>query len=134
MAKRKDAPRAAPTRETGLIGGVGRRAIIVVPNCSEWPRMFRRHAKRISEALGTVALGIDHIGSTAVPGLASRPIIDMLVVVANSADEDFVPACHVAMRLRVREPDLEEHRMFRTPGGTCTSISSRPAHPKSSAI
>ena len=104
VAKRKDAPRAAPMRETGLVGGVKRRAIIVVPNCSEWPRMFRQHAKRISEALGTVALGIDHIGSTAVPELTARPIIDMLFVVANSANEDShrLPCGSAATRTRTR--------------------------------
>ena len=74
-------------------------------------------ANRSSAAIGAGALGIEHIGSTAVPGLAAKPIVDMLVVVADSADEGaYLPAMesdgHV---LRVREPELEEHRMFRTP-------------------
>ena len=54
-----------------------------------------------------------------MPGLAAKPIIDMLVVVKNSGDEDaYLPAIEsCGYVLRVREPDFEEHRMFRTPHG-----------------
>lgn len=105
-------------RETGLIGGVEKRAIVVVPYRPDWPETFRLHRERIAAALGARALGIvDHIGSTAVPGLAAKPIVDMLLVVADSADEDaWLPAMEGAgYVLRVREPEFEEHRMFRTP-------------------
>ena len=76
-----------PARETGLLGGAETRAIVVVPYRTEWPALFRRHAERIAAALGEAALRIEHIGSTAVPGLAAKPIIDMLVVVEDSAEE-----------------------------------------------
>ena len=107
----------APARETGLIGGVERRAIVVVPYRQEWAATFDLHRERIAAALGAGALGIDHIGSTAVPGLAAKPIVDMLLVVPDSADEDaYLPAMERAgYVLRVREPDFEEHRMLRTP-------------------
>jgi len=60
---------------------------------------------------------IEHIGSTSVPELAAKPIIDILVVVADSADESgYLPQLQAAgYLLRVREPDWNEHRMFRTP-------------------
>ncbi len=107
----------ASARETGLIGGVETRAIVVVPYRQEWPATFELHRERIAADLGAGALGIDHIGSTAVPGLAAKPIVDMLLVVPDSADEDaYLPAMERAgYVLRVREPDFEEHRMFRTP-------------------
>ena len=106
-----------PARETELIGGVEAVSIVVVPYRQEWPETFGRHRERIAAALGEGAVGIDHIGSTAVPGLAAKPIVDILVVVANSADEDsYLPAMERAgYELRVREPGFEEHRMFRTP-------------------
>ena len=72
----------------GLLSGAETRAIVVVPYRSEWPVLFRRHAERIAAALGEVALRIEPIGSTTVPGLAAKPIIDMLVVVEDSAEED----------------------------------------------
>ena len=71
MTERRGAPGDAPARETGLIGGVEERAIVVVPYRPDWPETFRRHRERIAAALGAGALGIEHIGSTAVPGLVS---------------------------------------------------------------
>jgi len=82
-----------------------------------WPEMFAREAERIAGALGEVDLRIEHVGSTAVPGLAAKPIIDILLVVADSADEETYAAALEAVGyvLRVREPDWYEHRMFRDP-------------------
>jgi len=58
------------------------RNIIIVPYDPAWPALFRQIGGRLREALGDVALRIDHIGSTAVPGLAAKPIIDVQVSVA----------------------------------------------------
>ena len=60
---------------------------------------------------------MEHIGSTAVPGLVAKPIIDILLVVANSADESsYVPALEAAgYVLRIREPDWHQHRLFKGP-------------------
>ena len=68
-------------------------------------------------ALGSKALSIEHVGSTSVPGLAAKPIIDIVVQVENSGNE---PAYLSALLragyvLRVREPDWHQHRMLRTP-------------------
>ena len=117
MTDREDGPGVTAPQETGLIGGVETRVIVVEPYRQEWPETFQRHAARIAAALGAGVLGIDHIGSTAVPGLAAKPIVDMLLVVADSADEGaYLPALERAgYALRVREPDFEEHRMVRTP-------------------
>ena len=117
MTEGEDRSVDTPVRETGLIGGVEERVIVVVPHRQEWTAIFELHAAHIAAALGEGALGIEHIGSTAVPGLAAKPIVDMLVVVADSADEGaYLPALERAgYVLRVREPDFEEHRMLRTP-------------------
>ena len=66
--------------------------------------------------LGALHYKIEHVGSTSVPGLAAKPIIDILVVVQNSADESvYMSRLEAAgYLLRVREPDWNEHRMFRT--------------------
>jgi GrpB-like predicted nucleotidyltransferase (UPF0157 family) len=52
-----------------------------------WPELFQREAERIRAVLGQQALRIEHTGSTSVPGLAAKPIIDRLLVLADSADE-----------------------------------------------
>jgi GrpB-like predicted nucleotidyltransferase (UPF0157 family) len=103
--------------ETGLIGGIEKRDITIEDYDPNWPKKFDKHANVISDALGETALRIEHIGSTAVPDLGSKPIIDILVVVSNSADEStYLPQLEAAgYVLRVREPDWNEHRMFRTP-------------------
>jgi len=81
----------------------------------EWPHRFEREERRIRAALGERALQIEHAGSTSVPGLAAKPIIDIVLVVADTTDEPaYVPALEAAgYVLRWREPDWYEHRMFR---------------------
>lgn len=54
----------------------------VVPYDPAWPAAFRAEAERIRAALGPVALRLDHNGSTAVPGLMAKPVIDIQVSVA----------------------------------------------------
>src|SRR5689334_11000230 len=91
--------------------------ITIVDYDSSWPSKFQMHAGRIANALGEVALRIEHIGSTSVPGLAAKPIIDILVVVEDSTIESaYLPHLEAAgYELRVREPEWHQHRMFRTP-------------------
>ena len=103
--------------ETGLIGGTERREIRLADYDPDWPKKFEKHAKAIAGALGRSALRVEHVGSTSVPGLAAKPIIDILVVVADSADEPaYLPRLEAAgYVLRVREPEWNEHRMLRTP-------------------
>jgi len=92
-----------------LIGGRERREIVIAPYDPAWPERFEVERERIAAALGPRALRIEHIGSTSVPGLAAKPIVDVLVEVASLDGVDLEPAGYV---LRVRE---DGHRMFRTP-------------------
>lgn len=103
--------------ETGLIGGAEKRRIEIHDYNTDWPTKFETHARIIAGALGNSALRIEHIGSTSVPGLAAKPIIDILVVVQDSRDEsEYLPQLEAAgYVLRVREPEWNEHRMFKTP-------------------
>ncbi len=82
-----------------------------------WPDAYAREASRITAALGERALRLEHVGSTSVPELPAKPIIDIVLGVADSADEDaYVPDLKAAgYVLRVREPSWFEHRMLRWP-------------------
>jgi len=103
-----------PVENEFLIGGNERRAIVLVDYDLSWLARFQDERAKITAALGTAAIGIEHIGSTSVPGLAAKPIIDVLVTVADIEDEpQYLPALQRAgYVLRVREPG---HRMVRTP-------------------
>src|SRR3712207_3525856 len=100
-----------------LIGGIEPQKVVVADYDPGWPERFRQEEAKIRAALGEGALAIEHIGSTSVPGLAAKPVVDVLLVVEDSADEaSYLPALERAgYVLRVREPDFDEHRMFRTP-------------------
>jgi GrpB-like predicted nucleotidyltransferase (UPF0157 family) len=89
--------------------------IALAESNSEWPEQFTRQAERIQAALGERALGIEHVGSTSVPGLAAKPVLDILLAVADSSDDPvYVPALEAAgFVLRIREPDWHEHRLFK---------------------
>ncbi|HLY19235.1 MAG TPA: GrpB family protein [Bryobacteraceae bacterium] len=82
-----------------------------------WPQRFEREAAQIRSALGERARRIEHVGSTSVPGLPAKPVIDIVLVVADSAQEaDYAPALEGAgYRLRIREPDWHQHRSFKSP-------------------
>ena len=101
-----------------LIGGIEKRDVVVVDYDPLWPAKFAHHAGIIGRALGGIALSIEHVGSTSVPGLAAKAIIDIVVVVADSSNENaYLPALTAeGYVLRVREPEWHQHRMFRTPG------------------
>jgi GrpB-like predicted nucleotidyltransferase (UPF0157 family) len=79
-----------------------------------WPGRFEAVRAELEEALGPLAETIEHIGSTAVPGLAAKPIIDVLVTVSRiEPDAQYVSAIEsLGYGLRVREAG---HRMFRPP-------------------
>jgi GrpB-like predicted nucleotidyltransferase (UPF0157 family) len=100
-----------------IIGEIEPQAIVVADYDPVWPERFRQEEARIRAALGRAALSIEHIGSTSVPGLAAKPLVDILLVVEDSANEgSYLPALEEAgYVLRVREPDFDEHRMLRTP-------------------
>lgn len=91
--------------------------IALVEYTPEWTARFAAEAARIRQAVGAQALQVEHIGSTSVPGLIAKPVIDILLVVADSAAEStYVPALEgIGYVLRVREPEWHEHRMLKGP-------------------
>jgi GrpB-like predicted nucleotidyltransferase (UPF0157 family) len=77
-----------------------------------WPAWYAAESAAIRASLGALVSRIEHTGSTSVPGLAAKPIVDILLVVPDTADEAaYVPALErVGYRLRIREPNWYEHR------------------------
>jgi GrpB-like predicted nucleotidyltransferase (UPF0157 family) len=59
------------------------RVITVVPYDPHWPDLFRAEANELAEILGEEMVAIHHIGSTAIPGIHAKPIIDILVEVED---------------------------------------------------
>ncbi len=86
--------------------------IVVVDYDDEWPRCFRRWRAVLAEKLGNTAACIEHVGSTSVPGLAAKPVVDLQVSVDDlAAEERYVPQLESAgLQLRSRD---DEHRYFR---------------------
>lgn len=93
--------------------------IVLVEYDPQWPQAFRVERARIESALGAAAVRVEHVGSTSVPGLVAKPIIDIVLAVRDCADESsYVPALEAAgYRLRIREPDWFEHRMLHSFNG-----------------
>lgn len=91
--------------------------IRVVDSDPAWPAAFEREASRIREALGERVRLLEHAGSTSVPDLPTKPIIDIVLAVPDSSDEaSYVPPMEAAgYVLRVREPHWFEHRLFKGP-------------------
>lgn len=91
--------------------------IVLADYDEDWPRLFEREAERVRAALGLRALQVEHVGSTSVPGLAAKPVIDIVLVVADSALESaYVPDLEAAgYVLQIREPDWFEHRLLKGP-------------------
>jgi GrpB-like predicted nucleotidyltransferase (UPF0157 family) len=98
-----------PTRVDG--------SIVLADYDPDWPALYEREATRVRGVLGDRVHRLEHVGSTSVPGLPAKSIIDMLLVVADSADEPaYVPAMEAAgYVLRIREPDWHQHRLFKGP-------------------
>jgi GrpB-like predicted nucleotidyltransferase (UPF0157 family) len=83
----------------------------------DWPNWYEREEARIRAALGERVVRIEHVGSTSVPHLPAKPIIDIALEVPDSADESaYVPDLEAAgYVLRIREPEWFEHRLFKGP-------------------
>ena len=86
--------------------------IVIVDADPAWPGVFDDVAQRIRDALGDRVLTIEHVGSTSVPGLAAKPIIDIDLTVADSSDEArYLPALEgIGFELQIREPSWHQHR------------------------
>jgi GrpB-like predicted nucleotidyltransferase (UPF0157 family) len=84
-----------------------------------WPDRYAEHAARLREALGERVIRVEHVGSTSVPGLVAKPIIDIALEVPDTTNEpayvgDLEAAGYI---LRFREPDWFEHRLFKPADG-----------------
>lgn len=91
-----------------------RRGLHIVDYNPSWVKDFSDLQFRIREALGPVALDVHHVGSTSVPGLSARSVIDVDLVVADPADEaSYVPALEAAgFTLYFRQPAYYGHRFL----------------------
>jgi GrpB-like predicted nucleotidyltransferase (UPF0157 family) len=91
--------------------------VLLASHDPRWPGLYEREADRIRSVLGDRILLLEHIGSTSVPGLAAKPIIDILLVVADPADEpSYVsPLKRAGYRLVIREPGWHQHRVLKGP-------------------
>ena len=89
-----------------------------------WPRLFREQADGLRSALGDTALRIDHIGSTAVPGLAAKPIIDVQISVASfePLDAYWLPLEELGYRFRADNPERTKRYFREAPGTRRTHI------------
>ncbi len=110
-AEIRDATVGGPTVHDG--------PIVLAEADAAWPARFEHEAGRIRRALHDRVVRLEHVGSTSVPDLAAKPIIDIALAVADSADEpSYVPPLEgIGFVLRIREPDLNEHRMLVGPDG-----------------
>ena len=122
--QKSEGPRRPEVTSVEIVGGPERLTVGLHEYDPAWATVFELHRRRIQDALagaraGSDSLAVDpagiwHIGSTAVPGLAAKPIVDVVVAVDDiTAEEDYLDALLAAgYELRVREPG---HRLVRTP-------------------
>lgn len=113
MRKSRERRRADVTT-VDLVGGAEELELTLHSYDGRWVSIYLDHQQQIRDAVTAVDIEIDHIGSTSVPGLAAKPIIDMVVTVDDiTAEEDYLdPLLATGYELRVREPG---HRLVRTP-------------------
>ena len=83
----------------------------------EWPALYAREEQRIRSILCDRVVRIEHTGSTSVPGLPAKPIVDIVLEVPDAADEHgYLPDLEAAgYVLTIRESDWLEHRLFKGP-------------------
>jgi GrpB-like predicted nucleotidyltransferase (UPF0157 family) len=88
--------------------------IDIVDADARWPAQFDELANRISRTLGDRVLALEHVGSTSVPDLAAKPIIDIDLTVSDASDEAayLPPLGAVGFVLTIREPRWHQHRLM----------------------
>ncbi|MGH8937595.1 MAG: GrpB family protein [Acidimicrobiia bacterium] len=104
-----------------LVGSGSWEPVEVVRYDHRWPAAFESWHLRLVSALGKSAIRVEHVGSTAVPGLAAKPVVDVQVSVPDVEDEGayLSPIESLGVPLRSREPG---HRYFRPPPGTTRDV------------
>jgi len=121
MSERKP-PNAPLTEAQILAANIGAPLVLdspiaLSPYDPEWPSRHAALARGIRAALGAKVLTLEHVGSTSVPGLSAKPVIDIILAVSDSGDEPpYVPALEaLGYVLKIREPDWFDHRLLKTP-------------------
>ena len=104
-----------------LVHGLQPVTPVIVEYDDGWPARFAEHRDRIVTALGDRARLVEHIGSTAVPGLAAKDVVDVLVGIDDPDDEAaYLPDLEAAgYVVRVREPS---HRALRETDGARVNV------------
>jgi len=112
--KKSSSGRRPDVTTVELVGGTEPLTVELHSYDERWPGLYVEHRRRILTALAAAHVGVEHIGSTSVPGLAAKPIIDIVVTVDDiTAEEDYLDALLASgYELRTREPG---HRLVRTP-------------------
>lgn len=113
---------ATPPGESPWVPGAGPSPDVqVVEPDPTWPAQYAELAGRVRGALGWRVLDVRHVGSTAVPLLAAKAVIDVDLVLADpGAEAAYVPALEaVGFELRVREPWWYGHRLLRADAPRC---------------
>jgi GrpB-like predicted nucleotidyltransferase (UPF0157 family) len=89
--------------------------IYLHPYSPEWPAIYDAQARRIESALAGLGVEVHHTGSTSVPGLRAKPVIDITMGVPDSTDEDAYLAGLIGAGFEfvLREPEWFEHRLLR---------------------
>jgi GrpB-like predicted nucleotidyltransferase (UPF0157 family) len=106
--------------------------VVVADYDPAWPALFEREADRLRALLGAEILLLQHVGSTSVPGLAAKPVIDILMVVPDPADESryLPPLERAGYHLVIRDPGWHEHRALKGPDTNINLHVHGPASPE----
>jgi GrpB-like predicted nucleotidyltransferase (UPF0157 family) len=91
--------------------------IIICDYDVRWPAEFERLSQRAASAVGDLAVAIEHIGSTAVTGLAAKPVIDLVVVVAPGDVDEAIEKLVGTGYAHLGNLGVEGREAFRVPAG-----------------
>ncbi|MGC4864119.1 GrpB family protein [Micromonospora sp. DT53] len=105
--------------DAGLVGEPPRtwESVVIEEYDPVWAQRFVAVRSSLTEALGDLVISVEHVGSTAVPGLAAKPVLNVDLVIEDTAEEaTYLPALErLGYRLVLREPWWHGHRMLLSP-------------------
>ena len=124
MSEADTRPNAPLSEKEILAANIGKPRVLnstieLAPYDPAWPTTYERLAAEIRAALGDKVILLEHVGSTSVPSLSAKPVIDIVLAVSNSADEAAYvsPLERLGYVLRIREPNWFNHRLLKSPAG-----------------
>jgi len=94
--------------------GLEKGKVMLVPYNKNWPALYRAERKLLKAKLGKLAVAIAHVGSTAVPGLSAKPILDIMLAVRslNKAEKNSARFKRCGYRVKPRKEDPVTGRIF----------------------